>query len=320
MSLLQKDKIKRFTLQPEFTNHCNFRCRFCPHSVYRQRSDGGNQFTREKGYMSDDLFSLVLENAARYAKRVQIGFFGEPLLHPRFEDYITSFPSKRRYSVDLNTNWSLVTRKTMDILKHLDCVIISLDASYSRLYDELCPGGPVLDLDGMPCRDRHAVLVDKIDYWLRLPDHAPTRIVYVVSSINEHDVKTFVDQWRPKLRSPKDCILTKSVLSYGGVMRDSHMRENKCAIWSQRWFTVAWNGDCSPCNLDVNMELNVGNLFDVQDMKLIVAGDRWHQVMLAVRERSGICANCFDANNWTENRTYCGGSAKKGLNASTARL
>lgn len=317
MSLLQEEKIKKLTLQPEFTNHCNFRCRFCPHSVYRQQSDGGNRFSREKGYMSNELFGLVLENAAKYAKRVQIGFFGEPLLHPKFEEYITSFPAGRRYSLDLNTNWSLVTRKTMDSLKHLDCVIISLDASYSDLYEELCPGGSVLDLDGTPCGDRHATLADKIDYWLRLPDHAPTRIVYVVSSVNEHDVKTFVDHWRPKLRSPDDCMLTKSVLSYGGVMRDSHMQENGCAIPSQGWFTVAWNGDCSPCNLDVNMELSVGNLLELRDVKAVVEGEKWRQVMTGVRQRSGICANCFDANNWTENRTYRGSAGKRDLTTST---
>jgi sulfatase maturation enzyme AslB (radical SAM superfamily) len=313
MSLLQEKKIKKLIIQPEFTNHCNFRCRFCPHSVYRQQSDGGNRFNRDKGHMSDELFSLVLENAAKYAKRVQIGFFGEPLLHPKFGEYITSFPANRRYCVDLNTNWSLVTRKTMDSLKHLDLVIISLDASYSSLYEELCPGGSVLDLDGRPCRDRHAVLVDKIDYWLRLADHAPTRIVYVVSSVNEHDVKTFVDQWRPKLCLPGDHVLTKSVLSYGGVMRDSHMRENSCAIRSQRWFTVAWNGDCSPCNLDVNLELKAGNLLELRDMRTVVEGDKWHQVMTAVRQRLGICANCFDANNWTENRICRGTSVAKGL-------
>ena len=60
--------MRKFAFQPEFTNHCNFKCRFCPHSVYRKRSDGGNQFNREKGYMSDELFNLALENAEKYAK------------------------------------------------------------------------------------------------------------------------------------------------------------------------------------------------------------------------------------------------------------
>lgn len=299
-------------MQPEFTNHCNFRCSFCPHSVYRKKSDGGNKFNREKGYMSDELFKLVLENAEKYANAVTIGFFGEPLLHPRFEDYVKSFPANRCYSLDINTNWSLVTKENLDILKRFDCVRISLDASHPALWEKLCRGAPVLDLNGVPCRNRYNTIVEKIEWWLSLPDHVPTRLVYVVSSINEHDREKFVEKWRPKL-GHQDHIATKSVISYGGVMKDSHMKKNSCNIKSQPCFTVAWNGDCSPCNLDVNIELKVGNLLEARDMKQIVEGDKWGQVMSKIRQKSGICSNCFDANNWTENRFYYRRRSIKGL-------
>jgi MoaA/NifB/PqqE/SkfB family radical SAM enzyme len=255
--------------------------------------------------MSDELFNLVLENAKKYAQSVQIGFFGEPLLHPKFENYIKSFPINRSYTLELNTNWSLVTKKNLDTLRHFDCVIISLDASYPALWEKLCPGAPVLDLNGVPCQDRYNTITDKIEYWLSLPGHAPTRITYVVSSINEHDKKNFVKKWRSKL-GPHDHILTKSVLSYGGVMKDSHMKKNSCEVVSQYWFTIAWNGDCSPCNLDVNIELNGGNLLEVRDMKKITEGDKWKQITSKIRQKSGICSNCFDANNWTENKVYYG--------------
>ena len=293
----------KFAIQPEFTNHCNFRCRFCPHSVYRKESEGGNQFNRDKGYMSDELFNVVLENAGKYAKLVTIGFFGEPLLHPRFEDYVRSFPTNRRYSLDINTNWSLVTKENLDILKLFDCVRISLDAPTPALWEELCPGAPVSDLNGVPCQNRYDTIVDKIEYWLSLPDHAPTRLVYVVSSTNKYAKKNFVEKWRPKL-GLRDHILTKSVISYGGVMKDSYMKCNSCNIESQPCFTVAWNGDCTPCNLDVNIELKVGNLLAVRDMKQIVEGERWREIMSTIRQKSGICSNCFDANNWTENKIY----------------
>ncbi len=295
--------MRKYIIQPEFTNHCNYRCRFCPHSVYRKKSEGGNQFNREKGHMSDELFNLVLQNAEKYVKSVRIGFFGEPLLHPKFEDYIKSFPTNRCYSLDMNTNWSRVTKKNMDTLKRFDVVRISIDASYSALYEKLRSGAPVLDLNGVPCRDRYSTITEKIEYWLSLPDHVPTILVYVVSSINEHDRKNFVKKWRPKL-GPQDYILTKSVISYGGVMKDSHMKKNSCKIESQHWFTIAWNGDCSPCNLDVNIELNVGNLLEVRDMKKIIEGDKWKQIMSNIRQKSGICSSCSDANNWTENEIY----------------
>ena len=181
--------------------------------------------------MSHELFNLVLKNAEKYAKVVTIGFFGEPLLHPRFEDYVKSFAANRRYSLDINTNWSLVTKENLDILKCFDYVRISLDASHPALWEKLCRGAPVLDLDGAKSRDRYNTIAEKLEYWLSLQTHAPTRLVYVVSSINEHDRKNFVEKWRPKLGTD-DHIVTKSVLSYGGIMKDAHMERNNFNIRS----------------------------------------------------------------------------------------
>jgi len=298
------NSMRRLAFQPEFTNHCNFKCRFCPHSVYRKRSEGGNQFNREKGFMSDELFNLVLENSEKYANLVTIGFFGEPMLHPKFEDYVKLFPANRGYHLEINTNWSLVTKENMDTLKRFDYVRISLDASYSALWERLCPGVAILDLNGVPRQDRYDTITEKLEYWFNLPEHAPTRLVYVVSSVNEHDRNKFVKEWRQKLGS-RDHILTKSVLSYGGVMTDANInKKGMCNIISQPCFTIAWNGDCSPCNLDVNMELNVGNLLELGDMKKIIEGDKWKQVMSGIKQKTGICANCVDANSYTESKKH----------------
>jgi radical SAM protein with 4Fe4S-binding SPASM domain len=87
-------------------------------------------------------------------------------------------------------------------------------------------------------------------------------------------------------------------------MKDKHMSRNKCDIPSNHCFQVAWNGDCTPCNLDVNIEWNVGNLLDVRDMKRIVKGNSWRDAIRRIRRGEGICANCFDGNNRTEDRFY----------------
>ena len=296
-----------FRLWPELTNHCNFRCVYCPHSVYRKESAGGNRFDREKGYMSAELWDLVLHNAAKYATYLGLGFFGEPLMHPAFQRYVEMIPRDRPYGLEIFSNWSLVTRENMEALKHFDCVRISFDASCSALWEQLCPGGAVLDLDGAPSQDRYGAIVSKMEYWLCQPDHAPTNLHCVVSSVNEHDTEALVAKWRPRL-GPRDYIWTKSIISYGGIMADSHIGKNPCNIpSSRRDFNVAWNGDCTPCNLDVNVEWNVGNLTDARELTTITEGDNWSLAMSRIACREGICANCFDANNRTEDRFYHGG-------------
>jgi len=295
----------RFRMQPEFTNHCNFKCRLCPHSTYRKPSAGGNRFDREKGYMSNEVFDLFLANAEKYATTVLIGFFGEQLLHPKFEEFVRVFPKRKPYELVLFSNWSLVTRKNMETLKLFDNVRISIDASNSDLWEQLCPSGAVLDLDGAPGKNRYETLVEKIEYWLGLPDHPLTRLKYVVSSVNEGDREVFLKEWLPKM-GPNDGVAMKSVISYGGVMRDSYMQENPCTVYNEYRMTVAWNGDCSPCNLDVNMDLCVGNLIETRDIGKMVKQDRYKQVRDGMRRKAGICANCFDANNHTESMEYPG--------------
>jgi sulfatase maturation enzyme AslB (radical SAM superfamily) len=295
----------KFPIYPELTNYCNFRCIYCPHSVYRKESAGGNQFNREKGYMSDELWNLVLENASKYASYVGLGFFGEPLLHQAFQRYIELIPRNRGYGLIIFTNWSLVTREHMQALKHFDCVVISLDASYSSLWEKLCPGGVILGLNGMTSKDRYGTIVEKIQYWLNLEGHAPTQVCCVVSSINEHDTDELVNKWRSRL-GKKDVVLTKTIISYGGIMKDSHMSRCTCDVLSYHPFQVAWNGDCTPCNLDVNIEWNVGNLLDVKDIKQIVEGEQYQQTMSKIRHKEGICAKCFDGNNRPKDRLYRG--------------
>jgi len=296
---------QKLLIQPELTNNCNFRCVYCPHSIYRKKVDGSNQFNREKGYMSEELWDIVLRNAAKYVGIIMIGFFGEPLLHPKFKSFIQMIPANRPYILHINTNWSLVTKENMETLKCFDLVRISLDTSNASLWEKLCPGGPVLDLNGVPSIDRYNMIAEKIEYWLQLKDHAPTRLVCVVSSINEHDVEKHVDLWHPKL-SPRDHIQTKTILSYGGVMRDSHMSRYPCIIPSCKYLTVAWNGDCTPCNLDVNIAHNVGNLYEEMDMMRIVHGKRWKQAISNIKRKQDICMNCLDANNRGEDREYWG--------------
>lgn len=294
----------RLQISVEFTNHCNMTCRFCPHSIHRRESPSGNRFDRDKGFMSDRVFDLALGNAKKYGREVLVGFFGEQTMHKRFAAF-TRLLSDCRCRKVLNTNWSYITAANMEFIKLYDLVRISIDASNADLYEQLCPGGAFLDLDGGLAQDRYAALVEKIEHWFDLPDHAKTWLVYVTSSINEHDRNEFVRQWLPKTPR-RDSVVTKRVVSYGGIMADETMRKYQCRIPREGRVVVAWNGDCSPCNLDVNMALRSGNILDTPDLGVLVASAEWQKTLRRIEGRKGICVNCFDSNNHTKNVRHAG--------------
>ena len=296
--------MKNLVICPEFTNHCNFKCIKCPQSLYKKISIGRNSFYREKGYMPENLFNIVLKNVKKYAKEVSIGFFGEQMLHPKFNEFIKSLAYNKKYELTINTNLSLVTNKNIEILKLFDEVRINLDSSYSLLYNRTCPG-TVLDINGNINHNRLETISKKLEYWLSLPDHSPTRIVYTVSSFNEHDKNQFVKLWLPKLTN-KDYILMKSIISYGGIIYNLNIKNNICKIPQRLYFVISWNGDCTPCNLDVNLALKVGNLNKEKDIMLIIRSYKWKNIISHIKNKDGICLNCPDANNWTKNKQFKG--------------
>ncbi|MBU0580720.1 MAG: SPASM domain-containing protein, partial [Candidatus Margulisbacteria bacterium] len=93
-------------------------------------------------------------------------------------------------------------------------------------------------------------------------------------------------------------------LSYGGIMSNSYLSNNRCKVMSSRNVNISWDGDCSPCNLDVNLALKGGNLLMSRDIKEITSSISWHKVRSLITQKKSICASCFDANNYTKNKFY----------------
>lgn len=303
----------------ELTNHCNFACTYCPHSTRGQPTpDDVNRFDRAQGFMSDETFGLCLANARKYAHSVSISFFGEQMLHPRFADLIRSVPPRRPYQLITNTNGSLLTERSLETLKLFDVVRFSIDSADSDSFERLRPGGAILTIGGKRGVNRYRALAEKIEHWLSLPDHPPTCLVYVKTQSNRDAVQEYLDHWLP-LMPPDDHVIVKSVLSYGGAVKDPYMTENPCTIPRDDRLVVAWNGDCTPCNLDVNVALCIGNIHRTPDLRRLLASGRAGAVLRGIRRNQGICRNCNDANNHQETMLYPG-ERDTGLAGSTRAL
>lgn len=293
--------VPRLAMQIELTNHCNFKCVYCPHSVYGEDAGpSGNPFNRPKGYMSGALYERAIAGAHDYANSLTMGFFGEQQLHPKFEEWMRAMtPRKQRQFVFyLNTNWSRVTQENVDSLMCVDTVRISIDSTKAAMWEELCPGGPVLNEDGTKGASRFQALIDKIKWWLKLPKRPKTLLVFVTQTANKPEIEAFGKAWQPLMRGG-DKATAKSILTYGGVMLDEHMVKRPCPVAEQNRFTIAWDGRCTPCNLDVNLGMAVSNL-NTHTIPEIVNSPEWAGKLAGIRKRVGVCANCFDAQNHSQ--------------------
>ncbi len=270
-------------------------------------------YNRKHGMMAGQVFERAVEECRRAARAVELGFFGEQTLHPNYLAYIAALGRPRPFRVETNTNLTLATIPMMRawIDAELDLVRLSIDAITPEAYNRVRPG-LARDLSGRRVEgvQRVAAVNRKIETWLAMPDHRPTRLVVVDSSHNVGQIEPFVEHWRPKL-GPADQILIKNVLSYGGKIADPKLKAGRCNVWQVRYAVIDWAGNLSPCNLDTNMDLTLGNI-----MTDSIASLYYGRRADALRGRTGCgndltpCRTCTDANQWSENRTV---TARDGL-------
>ena len=94
-------------------------------------------------------------------------------------------------------------------------------------------------------------------------------------------------------------------LSYGGKTADPLIAAHKCNVWDVRYLMIDWRGTLSPCNLDTNMDLVLGNVME-HSIDALYHGERANEL----RRRTGClrdltpCRTCSDGNNWSENETF----------------
>lgn len=298
---------RRLRMSIELSSMCNFKCPICPHA-YKGRKKSpltlGAPFTRPGRFMTPEVFRRAVEEANRVADIVEIGFFGEQTLHRHYDEYMRSL-KKRRFQLETNTNLSRVTHQTFEtwIEAELDLLRLSSDAITPAVFNRARPG-TVWDLDGKRVAeaDRMAAINEKIHAWLARPDHRPTRLVFVRSSHNRGEEEKFIEYWQPFL-GPEDCILIKQVLTYGGVVPDPDVLAHRCNVWEVRYLMIAVNGDVTPCNLDVNIQLHLGNIMD-DSIENLYNGPiaQWLRTRTGCGNDLSPCRTCVDGNNWSKNR------------------
>jgi MoaA/NifB/PqqE/SkfB family radical SAM enzyme len=299
---------RQLRVSVELTNICNFTCPFCPQAFKHAESTPlGAPYNRRQGLMSRATFERAIAECNRVAETVELGFFGEQTLHRDYIELVRSL-RERRFRLEISTNVSYVTREMMQawIDARVDLLRFSLDAVTPEVFNRARPG-KVKDLAGRIVSDgeRMKAVNDKVRYWLALPEHRPTRLVYVKSSHNQGDERErFLAHWTPCL-GPDDRILMKRVLTYGGKTADPLVLAHRCNVWDVRYLMIDWRGVVSPCNLDTNMDLALGNVLQDSIDALYhspVAND--------LRRRTGClkdltpCRTCVDGNNWSNNETF----------------
>ena len=123
--------IAGLVLRIETTNHCNFKCTFCPHPTH----------TRQRQFIDERLFRKIIGEAGALGMHtLDIRNFGEPLVDKRLPKLVAE---AREYGFDniyIHSNGYGLTAEKLEILAESGMTMIILSISPQREFQLTRPG------------------------------------------------------------------------------------------------------------------------------------------------------------------------------------
>lgn len=261
----------------EITNNCNLKCSFC------------SEVTRTRKFMGIQEFELILNKIKDYTDYIYLHVKGEPLLHPNIIEFL-ELADKYNLKVNLTTNGTLFPKLAKELGKspslnkinfslhsenNIDNYCENIFESVKYLSDKTTKIYRLWTLKNNCLDDKSTTIVDKIKKYYNLSIETVEKIK------NENNIKIsstiYVDkdnefQW-PTITSHKSCGYCFALKTQIAILVD---------------------GTVTPCCLDSNGEINLGNIFN-QELSEIIESDKYQKLKRSFQDRNPseeLCKSC----------------------------
>ena len=252
-----------FTVAIDIISVCNFKCKFCFHSIDKDKQ---RELNFNPGTMNYEIFEEIIDQIAEFPnklKKLALYMRGEPLLHKRLPDMI-SYAKKKNVSelIQVTTNGYLLSPETNRRLieSGLDELVVSVEALSSERYYEIT--GVHID---------YSKFIDNIRSFYENKSRCNLYIKILDVGLDRdeeykfHDIfddicdKAFIEDAQPQYRQ----------VSYNEVKHDfkTDVRGNqllKVDVCTQPFLSlyVLHNGDVCVCCVDYSGKIVFGNIAD----------------------------------------------------------
>ncbi|HVP17976.1 MAG TPA: spiro-SPASM protein, partial [Spirochaetia bacterium] len=262
----------------QVVERCPYACSYCPYPVF-----GGDVASRG-GEMEPERFSHLAEKIAAFSGDavIDISLWGEPSLHPRIFELISSVLGRQDLSLVIETSgvgWNPdVFARVRDAFAKPPTWIVSLDASTEEMYRRLRGAG-------------FAQAVKTAETLLAAFPRT-TWVQAVRMKDNEDDLEIFYKTWRTKTEN----VIIQKYDSFSALLPDRKVADlspvRRFPCWHlKRDMAILIDGTVPLCREDVRIEHRLGNAFEDD---LAVIWDRgeepYRQHVLAKYPR--ICVGC----------------------------
>jgi radical SAM protein with 4Fe4S-binding SPASM domain len=270
----------------ELTSRCNLKCVMCPRS---------EDTPRGLGEMRLETFERILEEAGQYTEFVYLHLAGEPLLHPRFAEFIEA-AAVRGIKVGMSTNGTLLDLQKAEVLLNskLDMLVVSVDGTDADTYEKI---------RGVNTFDH---LVNNIEAFLKLKkvtNNGPYTVLQMICmKENWSQAEKFVGHWK---KCGADAVRLKRFFNFAGDVEDlSNGKVKNVAagdgsrgpcflLWRQ--MAIYYDGTVVSCCHDFLHKSEAGNIHlqslrDIWNSEMMV--DMRQKHLSGRQQEIALCAGC----------------------------
>ena len=302
MEMVQYDEIEYL---PEFvnievTNHCNIRCKICPH---------GHGLVKKKGYMGLEVFQKIIDDLASIEnlsiKRINLCGVGESLLHPSFFE-MAKYGKKAGFRQTLTTNAFFLTPENSEKLFEIDALeYIELSFEDTAEKFEKYKGGKIWD-----------IVVDNIEYFIKNNKKLKARLKFIQYHM-DRDSFIIPEYAKKRFSNSKVVFVANELANWRGKLDLSFLDEEvRKRVWAKiskvpsgkkcnsgaNMGMFSWDGSVRSCYLDYNNEHVFGNVLDAHVKDILVCKERREFIDNIVKKRhyeNIICKECLAPYNAT---------------------
>ncbi len=255
----------------EITNICNLNCSFC-----MKNSRISKQMTRLE-------FNHILDEISGQSNHVYLHVQGEPFLHPELILFMDDCFSKS-FKVHLVTNGTLLKNMHTSFFSHpaLVQLSISLHSSQMKIND-----------------DNYIVLkklVDSVDLlkltlFLRLWSSKEINLIELLNSLMYPQHVDFIGK---RIKIKKNLYVDLDEQFIWPNLNQSFQSINGTCHAGTKMMAILSNGDVSPCCLDANGLLKVGNIYQ-ESFKQILSRNKYLNIINGFKKRQCVetlCQSC----------------------------
>ncbi|HOO71659.1 MAG TPA: SPASM domain-containing protein [Spirochaetota bacterium] len=280
----------------ELTNRCPMSCVMCPRTKHMTREQGTMEFRLFKKTVDE----LLNANPEYIRNRVVwLHHFGESLLHPEFDRFIT-YAREQGLNTGLSLNPIMLDEKrSLKLLEASPHILyISLDGHDDDSF---------FAIRGM--KDAYETSKIRLEDFLRVKNENKSPVTVILSMINFSLNEASVQDVRQYWESTRgiDGFLLKNFTTWDGNCNDINTLAEKSSNAKPKAVsdivtctfpfdsvTVTWNGDVVPCCFDYNSRYVLGNI-GPQTLDEIWTGgpiNALRKEFSSNRVRNPLCRNC----------------------------